>query len=678
MNSTASVINNLPVFSAFEASKLNEQVDVLLSDCREQLNALLTQGDFTWNALIQPLEDLDVEIGAIWGIAGHLHSVMNSDELREAYNEAQPKITEFYTELGQNRALFEALQTLENSVAYTGLSKEQQRVVENTLRSLKLSGVSLDEEPRKRFAEISKELSELSTKFANNVMDATQSYFLHVVDESRLTGLPDSALEASAAEAKSRDLEGWVFTLDFPSFQPLLTYGEDRGLRETIYQAYSTRASDVGPDAGKFDNAELMGKILELRCEKAKLLNFDNFCEQSVYTKMAESPQEVLGFIDQLINKSSAQSKQEVEELKAFAKSEGFEGNLAVWDSGFYAEKQREKLYNLNQEELRPYFPMEKVLGGMFTIVNKLYGIEIKENKSGVDVWHEDVKFYEVSRAGEVIAGFYLDPYARPKKRGGAWMNGVLSRHRDASGELQLPVCYLVCNFTPPAEGKPGLLKHGEVTTLFHEFGHGLHHMLTKIEIAGIAGVHGVEWDAVELPSQIMENWCWDKTALELISGHYETGEVLPSEKIDQLLAAKNYNSAMGMMRQLEFAKFDFKMHLEAGDENFPGPQGILDEVRKETAPLATPEWNRFQNAFSHIFAGGYCAGYYSYKWAEVLSADAFSLFEEEGIFNEATGKKFLENVLERGGSANAADLFKDFRGRGPSVEALLRHSAIN
>ena len=678
MNSAVSVINNLPAFSAFEATKLNTQVDTLLANCREQLQALLKQGDFTWKALIQPLEDLDVEIGAVWGIAGHLHSVLNSDELREAYNEAQPKVTEFYTELGQNRDLFEALNTLESSVAYTGLSQEQQRVVENTLRGLKLSGVSLDEEPRQRFADISKELSELSTQFSNNVMDATQSYFLHVEDESRLAGLPDSALVASAAEAKSRDLEGWVFTLDSPSFQPLLTYGEDRELRKTIYQAYATRASDAGPDAGKFDNAKLITKILELRCEKAKLLGFENFCEKSVYTKMATSPQEVMDFIDQLINKSSAQSKQEVEELKAFATSEGFAGELEVWDSGFYAEKQREKLYNLNQEELRPYFPMEKVLGGMFTVVNKLYGIEIEENKSGVDVWHEDVKFYEVSRHGEVIAGFYLDPYARPKKRGGAWMNGVLSRHRDASGDLQLPVCYLVCNFTPPAEGKPGLLKHGEVTTLFHEFGHGLHHMLTKIEIAGIAGVHGVEWDAVELPSQIMENWCWDKEAIELISGHYETGEVLPSEKIDQLLAAKNYNSAMGMMRQLEFSLFDFKMHLEAGEENFPGAQGILDQVRAKTASLKIPSWNRFQNAFSHIFAGGYSAGYYSYKWAEVLSADAFSLFEEQGIFDNATGKKFLEKVLERGGSVNAADLFKDFRGRGPSVDALLRHSAIN
>ena len=678
MNIELKRIKNLPDFKSFDPAHLNAKVDELLEKCRVKIQDVLKNDSYTWDSLVQALEDLDVEISAVWGIAGHLHSVMNSDELREAYNEAQPKITEFYTELGQNHELYEALETLTNSVAYAGFSAEQQRVVENTLRSLKLSGVSLEGEAKERFAAISQELSELSTKFANNVMDATQSYFLHVEDEAKLKGVPESALSAAAGEAKNRELEGWVFTLDFPSFQPLLTYGENRELRETIYQAYSTRASDCGPDAGKFDNADLITKILELRCEQAKLLDFDNFCEKSVFTKMAESPEEVMSFIQQLIDKSSAQATKEVEALKAYAKAEGLESEMQVWDSGFYAEKQREDLYNINQEELRAYFPMNTVLKGMFDIVKKLYNIDISEIEAGVDVWHEDVKFYEVSRDGELIAGFYLDPYARPNKRGGAWMNDALSRHRNAEGELQLPVCYLVCNFTPPAEDKPGLLKHGEVTTLFHEFGHGLHHMLTKVEIAGIAGVNGVEWDAVELPSQIMENWCWDKEALKLISGHTETGEVLPSEKIDQLLAAKNYNSAMGMMRQLEFAKFDFKMHLEAGDEGFPGAQGILDQVRTETAPLPTPEWNRFQNAFLHLFAGGYCAGYYSYKWAEVLSADAFSLFEDEGIFNAETGQKFLSAVLERGGSANAADLFKNFRGRGPSVDALLRHSAIN
>ena len=669
--------NNLPSFSSFDASQLNQQVDDFLASARKDIQQLLEQDHFTWDNLMLPLEDMDVELGKIWGIASHLHSVKNSPALREAYNLAQPKISEFYTELGQNTQLFEAIDSLQKSDDFEKLPIGQQTLIKNSIRSFKLSGIALPEEQRKRFAEIAKELSSLSTKFSNQVLDATQNYHLHIEDEKDLAGLPQNVIDAAAACAKSKELEGWVFTLDFPSFQPLLTYGESRKRREEIYFAYSTRASEVGPNAGKYDNSETIKRILELRQEAAQLLDFNNFSEKSIYTKMAESPEQVLGFIDQLIDKSQAQSKEEIEAVKAYAKNNGFEGDLQAWDLGFYSEKMRQEFYDLNQEELRPYFSIDKVMKGLFELAGSLYDIQISEVQDKPDVWHDDVRVYNVERNGKTIAAFYLDLYARADKRGGAWMNGCLSRHKNSQGELQLPVCYLVCNFMPPSEGQPGLLIHNEITTLFHEFGHGLHHMLTKVDIAGIAGVNGVAWDAVELPSQIMENWCWEKDVIRSLSEHFETGEVIPDDKIQRLLDAKNFNSALAMMRQLEFAYFDFSLHIESAKNDFAGTQELLNDVRQRTASLNTPEWNRFQNAFSHIFAGGYSAGYYSYKWAEVLSADAYSLFEEEGIYNSETGKKFLNEILERGGEEEAAILFKNFRGREPQTEALLRHSGI-
>lgn len=669
--------NNLPSFSNFDTKELNQQIDSFLKSARETIQEVLKQENYTWGNLMLPLEDMDVELGKVWGLASHLHSVKNSSELRDAYNVAQPKVSEFYTELGQNTELYEAILSIKNSAHFEKLSIGQKTLIKNSIRSFKLSGIALPEVERKRFAEIAKELSSLSTQFSNNVLDATQNYHLQIQDKKDLAGLPQNVIDAAAACAKSKDLEGWVFTLDFPSFQPLLTYGESRKHREEIYHAYSTRASETGPNAGKYDNTEIIDKILKLKQEASKLLGFKHFSEKSIYTKMATSSQQVLGFIDQLIEKSHPQSLEEIEAVKKYAQSKGFSDELKTWDVGFYSEQMRQEFYDLNQEELRPYFTIDKVMNGLFELASKLYGIDIVESSDKPDVWHEDVKVYEISRNGETIAAFYLDLYARSDKRGGAWMNGCLSRHKDAQGQLQLPVCYLVCNFMPPAEGKPGLLIHNEITTLFHEFGHGLHHMLTKVDIAGIAGVNGVAWDAVELPSQIMENWCWEKDVIRSLSQHVETGEVLPDDKIQRLLDAKNFNSALAMMRQLEFASFDFRLHIESAKDDFKGAQQVLNDVRKKTAALAAPEWNRFQNAFSHIFAGGYSAGYYSYKWAEVLSADAYSLFEEEGIYNAETGKKFLHEVLERGGEEDAAILFKNFRGREPQTEALLRHSGI-
>ncbi|WDE95873.1 M3 family metallopeptidase [Lentisphaera profundi] len=669
--------NNLPTFSQFDASLLNQDVDLFLTQARLQIKSLLDSPSFTWDQLMLPLEDMDVDLGKTWGLASHLYSVKNSPELREAYSEAQVKISEFYTELGQNSELYEAVKSLKDAPSFTSLSDGQQKVINNSLRSFKLSGISLENDKRKRFAEIAKELSSLGTKFSNNVLDATQNYHLQIDKEADLAGLPQNVIDAAATCAKEKDLTGWVFTLDFPSFQPLLTYGESREHREEIYRAYSTRASETGPNANKYDNTEVIESILSLRQEAANLLGFKNFSEKSIYTKMAESPKQVLSFIDQLIDRSRDQALGEVDAIKKYAASKGFQGELQVWDMGFYAEKMRQEFYDLNQEELRPYFTIDKVMNGLFDLASKLYDIQISEVKDKPDVWHDDVRVYTIEREGKTIASFYLDLYARADKRGGAWMNGCLSRHTNTEGELQLPVCYLVCNFMPPAAGKPGLLTHNEITTLFHEFGHGLHHMLTKVDIAAIAGVNGVAWDAVELPSQIMENWCWEKEVIHSLSKHVETGEALPDDKIQRLLDAKNFNSALAMMRQLEFACFDFRLHAESAEDNFAGTQELLNEVRKRTSALSAPEWNRFQNAFSHIFAGGYSAGYYSYKWAEVLSADAYDLFEEEGIYNSNTGKKFLQEILERGGEQDAADLFKNFRGREPKTDALLRHSGI-
>ena len=584
-----------------------------------------------------------------------------------------PLLSEYSTRLGQNRQLFEAYKSLADSEEFNKLDSAQQKVINDNLRDFYLAGVALEDDKKARYGEIKKQLSELASKFSDNVLDATMAWSKLITNESELAGLPESALASAKQLAKSKEREGWLLNLDFPSYLPVMTYCDNRELRKEVYTAFCTRASDQGPNAGEFDNTENIKRILKLRHELAQLLGFDNYTEYSLATKMAKSPDKVIKFLEDLAAKSKSQAEKELAELKAFAKDGLGVEELEAWDIGYYGEKLRQQRYAISQEELRPWFPVEKTISGMFEVVNKLYGIEF-ETVDNVDAWHKDVRFFNIIRKGKVIARFYLDLYAREHKRGGAWMDVCRSRWKQ-DGKLQLPVAYLTCNFTPPVDDKPAILTHDEVITLFHEFGHGLHHMLTNVDYAAISGISGVAWDAVELPSQFMENWCWEKEGLAIISGHFETGKPLPEEMRNKLLAAKNFQSAMMMVRQLEFSLFDFKLHKEYR-ENIDA-QSVLNEVRKQVAVVIPPSFNRFQNSFSHIFAGGYAAGYYSYKWAEVLSADAFSRFEEEGVFNRETGESFLHEILEKGGSAEPMELFVNFRGREPEIDALLRHSGI-
>ncbi|WP_419534066.1 oligopeptidase A [Endozoicomonas sp.] len=674
MNNPLLESSELPPFSKILPEHIKPAIESIIDENEKAVAALLASGAGTeWSALQEPLDQLDDRLGQAWSPVGHMNAVVNSEALRDAYNGCLPLLSEYSTRLGQNRQLFEAYQSLADSEEFNKLDSAQQKVINDNLRDFRLAGVALEDDKKARYGEIKKQLSELTSKFSDNVLDATMAWSKLITDESELAGLPESALAGAKQLAESKEKEGWLLNLDFPSYFPVMTYCDNRELRKEVYTAFSTRASDQGPNAGEFDNTKNIQEILKLRHELAQLLGFDNYAEYSLATKMAESPDKVIEFLEDLAAKSKPQAEKELAELKAFAKETFGAEELEAWDVGYYGEKLRQQRYAISQEELRPWFPAEKAISGMFEVVNRLYGIEF-ETVNNVDTWHKDVRFFNITRKGEVIGRFYLDLYAREHKRGGAWMDVCRSRWKQ-DDKLQLPVAYLTCNFTPPVGDKPALLTHDEVVTLFHEFGHGLHHMLTKVDYAAISGISGVAWDAVELPSQFMENWCWEKEGLAIISGHFETGEPLPEEMLDKLLAAKNFQSAMMMVRQLEFSLFDFKLHKEYR-ENID-VQSVLNEVRKQVAVVIPPSFNRFQNSFSHIFAGGYAAGYYSYKWAEVLSADAFSRFEEEGIFNRNTGESFLHEVLEKGGSAEPMELFVNFRGREPQIDALLRHSGI-
>ena len=530
---------------------------------------------------------------------------------------------------------------------------------------------------KKRYGEISSRLSELAAKFGNNVMDATLAWQKHITDEQQLAGLPESAKALAAQTAQSKELEGWLFTLDIPSYLPIMTHADNRELRQEAYTAFVTRASDQGPNAGEYDNSAIMDEELALRHELAQLLGFENYAQMSLATKMADSTEQVFGFLNDLAEKSRPQAQKELEELCAYAKEKHDIDQLEAWDYAYYSEKLKQEKYAISDEQLRPYFPEDKVLSGLFKTVEQLFGVRVEEQQD-IDTYHDDVRFFAIYDANNTLRGrFYLDLYAREHKRGGAWMDDCMGRKVRLGGQLQTPVAYLVCNFNRPIGDKPALFTHDEVVTLFHEFGHGLHHMLTQVDAAAVAGINGVAWDAVELPSQFLENWCYEKEALAFISGHYESGEPLPQELLSKLLAAKNYQSAMQMVRQLEFSLFDFHIHADYNPTAGSEIQIILDKVRQQVAVIQPPSFNRFQHGFAHIFAGGYSAGYYSYKWAEVLSADAFSKFEEEGIFNSDTGRAFLTNILEKGGSEEPAVLFERFRGRAPTVDALLRHSGI-
>ncbi len=674
-------MEGLPPFSEIKPEHAQPAVEQIISENRTSIERLLSQSeDSHWNTLVQPLEEMEDRLGRAWSPVSHLNSVMNSQELRDAYNSCLPLLSDYATEMGQHKGLYRAFRQIAENDSFRMLELSQKKIIENALRDFRLSGIDLPGDKQERYREISLSLSQLTSKFGENVLDATNGWEKLVTDESLLVGLPESARAMARQTAEQRDKEGWLLTLEFPSYIAVMTYADERSLREELYEAYVTRASDQGPHDRAFDNTPVMEEILQLRHEKAQLLGFANYAEYSLSTKMAERPDQVISFLEDLAERSLDVAKKELDELREFAQSEGGVEELQAWDVAYYSEKLKEQLYSLSDEELKPWFPVDRVLQGMFEVVHRLYGITI-EQVEGADIWDESVRFFNVSdQQGALRGQFYTDLYARQHKRGGAWMDDCITRRKVKDG-LQTPVAYLTCNFTPPIGEDPALLTHDEVLTLFHEFGHGLHHMLTQIDFPSVAGIGGVPWDAVELPSQFMENWCWQEEALPLFSGHYKTGEPLPKEKFKQLLASRNFQSGMVMVRQLEFALFDFRMHLEFDPEGEKGNgeqvYTALEAVRKQVSVMHPPSFNRFPHSFSHIFAGGYAAGYYSYKWAEVLSSDAFSSFEENGIFDHDTGLRFLSAILEQGGSREPMELFIEFRGREPQIDALLRHSGI-
>lgn len=671
----------IPPFDRIAVDHIEAAVDARIAyifEVLEQQLADITKGEApTWDNLVAPLEEASDLLSQTWSPVSHLNGVKNSDELREVYERCIEKLTEFSTAIDQHEPLYQAYKKLADSEHYDVLSDPQKRVVSNALRDFTLSGVALPETQKQRYGVIQKQLSALSNQFSNNVLDATQAWQMQFDDVSALAGLPEMAIAAAQQTAEQKQLPGYVITLDMPSYMAVITYADNRDLREKIYHAFVTRASTEShlDNKEQWDNTAIIEETLALRHELAQLLGFDSYAQLSLATKMADTPEQVVEFLENLSEKSQPHAKKDVQQLTEYAKSKAGIDDLKAWDVPYYSEKLRQEKYAISQEALRPYFPAEKVLDGMFGVVNKLFGITISTVKE-VALYHPDVRFYKIEKDQKVVAYFYFDIYARDKKRGGAWMADCRTR-RLREQEIQLPVAYLTCNFTPPVGDTPSLLTHQEVTTLFHEFGHGLHHMLTQMTDADISGISGVAWDAVELPSQFLENWCWDKTVIPLISAHYETGEALPDDMLEKMLAAKNFQSGMQMVRQIEFSLFDIRLHAEFGTSEYKGVQGLLDDVRQQVAVMVAPAFNQFQNGFSHIFAGGYAAGYYSYKWAEVLSADAFSLFEEKGIFDEETGRKFLQTILANGGSQAPMDLFVAFRGRKPSVDALLRHSGF-
>ncbi len=677
MNNPLFKSTELPEFSKIQAEHVEPAIDQLLSNARYNIEKrLAATTNYSWENLIDPIDDDDELINRAWSPVSHMNSVVNSDDLRAAYNACLPKLSEYATEVGQNEQLFNAYQAISESEAYSQLDTAQQKIIQNALRDFRLSGIDLNEQDKQRYKQISLELSQLSSKFEENVLDATNAWFKQIDNVDELSGLPETSLNLAQQTAQQRDKSGWLITLEFPSYMAVMTYADNRALREEVYTAFSTRASDQSQGNSQWDNSEIMEKLLSLRHQKARLLGFNNFAELSLATKMADNPEQVIGFLRDLAHKSKPQAERDLQELRDFARQEYGLEQLQAWDIGYYSEKMRQHFYQLSQEEVKSYFPITKVLPGMFTVVEKLYGLQITE-LTEFDRWHPEVQFFEIRDRNNTLRGkFYTDLYARPKKRGGAWMDVCVTRKKYPD-HIQTPVAYLTCNFTPPAGDDPALLTHEEVTTLFHEFGHGLHHMLTQVDHLGVSGINGVEWDAVELPSQFMENWCWEREALSLISGHYQTEEPLPDELFQKMLAAKNFQSGMFMVRQLEFSLFDFLIHMQYDPEQGGRIYPTLDEVRAEVSVVIPPKFNRFAHGFSHLFAGGYAAGYYSYKWAEVLSSDAFSLFEEKGIFDQQTGQSFLHNILERGGSDNAMQLFINFRGRKPEIDALLRHNGI-
>jgi oligopeptidase A len=661
---------NLPAFSSIRVANIEPVLRELLDAHRAQLAALLAQPAPSWDSLVVPIEEMHHRLARTWSPIGHMNGVVNSDELRTAYNACLPLLTAWHTELAQNERLYRAYETI---LANEGnrLSAGQRKLLQNALRDFRLAGVALPAEQKAEFKGLVEQLATLQSKFDENVLDATNAWSRHVTQESELAGLPQPIVDRARAAAQSRQLEGWFFTLDAPNYQAVMMHAENEALRREFYQAWVTRASDQGAAEGRWDNTELMAQILELRHRIAQLVGYPNYAEYSLATKMASSVDEVRAFLDQLAQQSRPVAHREYDDLTQFAGRK-----INAWDVAFHAERLKRERLQLSEEELRPYFPLPRVLAGMFAVAEKLYGVRITE-RSGVDLYHPDAHFYDILNAdGSQRGGFYVDLYARPKKRGGAWMDECIGRKR-LPDTAALPVAYLVCNFMPPGGAQPSLLTHAEVVTMFHEFGHGLHHMLTRVDYPSIAGINGVAWDAVELPSQFMENFAWRAEVLPLISGHVETGEPLPQIELQRLLATRTFQAGMQTVRQLEFALFDLRIHSENAPQDSDAVMRTLADVRANVAVVHPPAFNRFPHSFQHIFSGGYAAGYYSYKWAEVLAADAFSAFEEEGIFNAQVARRFLAAILEQGGSRDAMEAFVEFRGRKPQIEPLLKQLGL-
>ncbi|MFV5501792.1 M3 family metallopeptidase [Acinetobacter sp. 226] len=660
----------IPQFDQITLEELKQKIESCIAEGQKFLNELTETPESAQEqlAILEHVDTLENNMSEAWGILSHLNAVKNNAETRDVYQALLPGLSEYYTQLGQHTALYQTYQHIHDAPIFNELPAAQQSAIKLALRDFKLSGVALEGEAKKRFAEISARLSQLSSDFSNHVLDATQAYF-RPLNEDELAGLSANNIELLKQYGKQHELDQPVATLDFPSYLAIMTHAENRPLREELYKAYVTRASDQSGQT-EFDNTALIEEILSLRLEMAKLLGFNNYAKLSLASKMAPSVEAVDEFLRDLAEHARVPAEKEVSELKAIAAEDGI-SDLQPWDSSYYSEKLKMQQFNLSQEALKPYFPAPKILQGLFSIVNRLYGIQVIERDA--PVWHPDAHYFELEDQGQVIGGFYLDLYARQGKRGGAWMSGFRSRMQTSDG-LQKPICYMVGNFTPPVGSRPALLSHDEVITLFHEFGHGLHHMLTEVDNIAVAGTHGVAWDAVELPSQFMEFWAWDQESLDVLSEHIETQESLPAELLKALLDARFFQSGMQTLRQLEFALFDLSIHRANPALNAAQVQDTLNEIREKYAVLPTTDYNRFQNSFSHIFAGGYAAGYYSYKWAEVLASDAFDRFEEEGIFNTETGKQFRQKILAVGGKDTALDAFINFRGREPKIDALLRH----
>lgn len=666
---------HLLAFDAIKPEHITPAIKQLLADCERTLSEVTApETPATWQDVIEPLDRVQERLGRAWGAVGHLMGVMDSQQLRNAYNENLQAVTVFSILLSQNEALYGKMKAIFNSDAFKSLSAQKQRVLEKALLDFRLSGAELPNEEKAKLQAIGEQSAQLTQAFSEHLLDATNNYHLDLPDTTRLSGIPDSVLALYKAQAEAAGIEGYRITLQYPSYLPLMKYAEDRELRHDVFYAFSTRASELGPK--EIDNGPLISKILHLRYQEAKLLGFDTYADVSLVKKMAPSPSAVTAFLRDLASRSKPYAERDNEELKTFAKNELGLESLEPWDRAYASEKLREARYAFSDEEVRNYFTLPAVFNGLFRLVERLYSIRIEPDTA--PLWHKDVQFWRINDAnGHLLAQFYTDLYARPSKRGGAWMDNDLSRRKRPDGSIETPTAYLVCNFTQPVDGKPSLLTHDEVTTLFHEFGHGLHHMLTVVDEADLSGINGVEWDAVEMPSQFMENWCWNYDTVKTLTSHVDTGDCLPKALFDKMLAAKNFQSGLFSVRQLEFALFDMLIHMD--EEKYAKDfMATLKSVQNEVAVSPAPAFSRFPQSFSHIFAGGYAAGYYSYKWAEVLSSDAFAAFEEEGLFNPETGKRWLNEVLSVGSTRPIMDSFVAFRGREPKIDALLRHSGMD